>query len=175
MYESLQLQLKNLPESGWQWRGEVPQALLENGELGEIAPLEHLAGAADWQVTIARHDELFLLRGRWHVAARRECRRCTRSFVETMVGECERTFRLTPAESDEDEAELLPLPGHLDLLDVLREDFWVNWQGGALCRPDCKGLCAKCGTDLNEGSCSCNRQEGDNPFAKLLQLKFEDK
>ena len=40
-----------------------------------------------------------------------------------------------------------------------------------LCREDCRGLCPKCGKNLNEGPCTC--QEGDevmNPFSALKAI-----
>ena len=38
-----------------------------------------------------------------------------------------------------------------------------------LCREDCKGLCHRCGADLNEGPCGC-KPEVDPRFAALAQL-----
>ena len=38
-----------------------------------------------------------------------------------------------------------------------------------LCRDDCKGLCPKCGADLNEGDCDC-RPEADPRLEKLKEL-----
>ena len=42
-----------------------------------------------------------------------------------------------------------------------------------LCREDCKGLCDKCGADLNEGPCSC-KAEIDPRLAVLGQLLEND-
>jgi len=39
-----------------------------------------------------------------------------------------------------------------------------------VCSEDCKGLCAQCGANLNEGQCSCAR-EADPRFQALGQLK----
>ena len=39
--------------------------------------------------------------------------------------------------------------------DELREAILLELPALPLCRPDCKGLCPKCGADLNEGQCSC--------------------
>lgn len=44
----------------------------------------------------------------------------------------------------------------------------------SLCKEDCKGLCPKCGADLNVEVCSCNQEEQVDPrFEKLLNL-FND-
>ena len=43
-----------------------------------------------------------------------------------------------------------------------------------LCREDCKGLCPKCGANLNRGECGCSRREID-PRLAVLQRILEDK
>jgi len=37
----------------------------------------------------------------------------------------------------------------------IREEIVLDYPVKPLCRPDCKGLCPKCGKPLNEGGCSC--------------------
>lgn len=38
------------------------------------------------------------------------------------------------------------------------------------CRPDCRGLCAVCGGDLNTGACAGHEEQQDSPFASLREL-----
>jgi uncharacterized protein len=40
-----------------------------------------------------------------------------------------------------------------------------------LCRPDCKGLCAGCGKDLNQGPCGCSHEAVDPRWEALRALK----
>ena len=40
-----------------------------------------------------------------------------------------------------------------------------------LCREECKGLCSRCGADLNQGPCGCPEIENESPFALLQQLR----
>ncbi len=40
-----------------------------------------------------------------------------------------------------------------------------------LCRPDCKGLCAGCGKDLNQGPCGCTHEAADPRWEALRALK----
>ena len=39
-----------------------------------------------------------------------------------------------------------------------------------LCNDDCKGICFKCGKNLNEGECGCSTKEVDPRLAKLMEL-----
>jgi uncharacterized protein len=43
----------------------------------------------------------------------------------------------------------------VDLRPVIREQWLLNVPSFAQCRPDCRGICATCGTDLNAGACEC--------------------
>ena len=42
-----------------------------------------------------------------------------------------------------------------------------------LCKDDCKGLCANCGTNLNKATCDCSPQWEDPRLAALKALKKE--
>jgi len=44
-----------------------------------------------------------------------------------------------------------------------------------VCRGDCKGLCYKCGADLNEGACLCGSEEPDSRMSVLLELQRKRK
>jgi uncharacterized protein len=37
----------------------------------------------------------------------------------------------------------------------IRQELIMGYPVNPLCRVDCKGLCLKCGKNLNEGDCSC--------------------
>ena len=56
-----------------------------------------------------------------------------------------------------------------DLDDILTTAFVLNMDQKLLCREDCKGLCFRCGKNLNEGPCGC-KKELDPRLAVLGQL-----
>jgi len=43
----------------------------------------------------------------------------------------------------------------IDLDQDIKEEIILDYPIKPLCNPDCKGLCPKCGENLNEGGCSC--------------------
>lgn len=43
----------------------------------------------------------------------------------------------------------------IDLNPDIREEIMLEYPVKPLCKPDCRGLCPKCGKNLNEGSCKC--------------------
>jgi uncharacterized protein len=52
---------------------------------------------------------------------------------------------------------------------LVEEQLLLELPMKPLCRPDCLGLCPRCGTDRNSDPCDC-RDEADERLAKLKSL-----
>jgi len=59
----------------------------------------------------------------------------------------------------------------IDLDELVREQIQLSLPMSSLCREDCKGLCVRCGKDLNAGPCNCTDEEVDPRWKALLDLK----
>jgi uncharacterized protein len=59
----------------------------------------------------------------------------------------------------------------IDLADLVREQILLDLPAQILCREDCKGLCQKCGANLNEVNCNCEENEIDPRWSALKDLK----
>jgi uncharacterized protein len=59
----------------------------------------------------------------------------------------------------------------LDLKEVAREQILLNLPDRAFCREACKGLCPKCGTNLNLNGCGCSEDEIDPRWSALRNFK----
>jgi uncharacterized protein len=59
----------------------------------------------------------------------------------------------------------------LDLKEVVREQILLNLPEQEFCTEDCKGLCQKCGSNLNLIDCKCEETEIDPRWAALKNLK----
>ena len=95
------------------------------------------------------------------------CDRCGEVFDS--VKETELDAVIVEEESEE-HPEFFVLDGNdLDLDEVLSTCFVLDMETKFLCREDCKGLCARCGRNLNLGPCGCGK-EIDPRFAVLEQL-----
>ena len=62
----------------------------------------------------------------------------------------------------------------IDLKPAVEADILLNMPMKAVCSENCKGLCPKCGQNLNKGECGCDREYSNPVFEKLMDL-FEDK
>ncbi|MGD8278010.1 MAG: DUF177 domain-containing protein [Gemmatimonadota bacterium] len=124
-------------------------------------------------VTATGHD--VLVRGRFRGEAAGECRRCLRPTRAPIESELTLLFRPGVAAVEAEAQEVYPLPERerdLDLWPALREHLILAQPEYMECRPECRGLCARCGADLNEGPCGCGEPEPDARWARLRRLKF---
>ena len=72
--------------------------------------------------------------------------------------------------TDEENADIFPIEENaIDLTEVLETVFLLDLETKFLCREDCKGLCDRCGANLNRGPCNCG-PEVDPRMAVLGQL-----
>ena len=72
--------------------------------------------------------------------------------------------------SEDNESYVLVEEQELDLDELVRADILLELPTKNLCKPDCKGLCPKCGTNLNSGSCECDTRQIDSRLEILKQL-----
>ena len=61
----------------------------------------------------------------------------------------------------------------IDLADMLREQIYLSLPVKLICHSDCRGICPKCGINLNTGQCRCRQELGHPGFAKLKNLKIQ--
>ena len=112
------------------------------------------------------------LRGTLSAAMRCVCDRCAAEFDREVSYPLD--IPLASELQDEENPDYFLLEGdELDLEELLETVFILNMDTRFLCRDDCKGLCSRCGKNLNESPCDC-RTESDPRLAVLEQL-LDDK
>ena len=94
------------------------------------------------------------------------CDRCGKLFDSTKVMDL--SAFISDGESEDPEAFVLD-GDKLDLSTALSTLFVLDMETKFLCSEDCKGLCSRCGADLNLGPCACGK-EVDPRLAVLQQL-----
>ena len=98
------------------------------------------------------------------------CDRCAREFRREVEYPIDAVLVSEPVEDESEDEWVFPLEGQsVDLEEIIRTIFVLNMDSKLLCRDDCKGICPKCGKNLNDGPCSC-REEPDSRFAALGRL-----
>ena len=111
------------------------------------------------------------------------CARCLAPISDSFSLHLEKTVAPRDVLRDLDEDRLddyaIIEDGFLDMDDHLLQELEMEFPYRFLCREDCKGLCSKCGKNLNEGECACEKKEIDPrllPLQKILErMKEENK
>ena len=115
-------------------------------------------------------EDKFYFSGRMSGEGEEDCRRCLTPARAKVDEELHLLFAdANDEESDESDVYMLqPRATTIDLRPALREQWLLAAPGFALCREDCKGLCPKCGADLNLGPCNC-KPDVDPRWAALKE------
>ncbi|MBR1841782.1 MAG: DUF177 domain-containing protein [Oscillospiraceae bacterium] len=96
------------------------------------------------------------------------CARCLRALEKSLS--IPFTAYLAEELQDEDSEDYYLIEGdEVDIGEVARDALVLNMPTRFLCDEDCKGLCPKCGKNLNEGPCDCGEDQ-DPRLAALAQL-----
>ena len=112
-----------------------------------------------------------------------ECARCLAPVSGCFSLDLEKTVATREVLGDLDENRLddyaIIDDGFLDMDEPLLEQLEMEFPVRFLCKEDCRGLCQKCGHDLNDGDCGCDTKDLDprlEPLRKLLEkIKSEEK
>lgn len=105
------------------------------------------------------------------------CARCAKEVGGEFSIDFERTVVPDGMVEDVEEKEedfVVVQNGMLDIDEQLAEILLLDFPTRVLCSEDCKGLCHKCGKDLNEGECGCSKVDINPAFAKLLSMFDEE-
>jgi uncharacterized protein len=118
--------------------------------------------------SVSNHAGALVLEGTASSLLDLVCDRCGKKFSREKVVEL--NCLLAAELEDEENDEIYLLEGNeVDLDEVAGTAFILAMDTKNLCSDNCKGLCAKCGADLNNGPCGC-RPEVDPRLAALAQL-----
>jgi uncharacterized protein len=145
----LTLRLHDLPPGHSTLGGRTAFEVLDAG--GEPEPYE-LAVTCEVDNLGARVHVRASVEGR----ARSTCHRCLRQFERPLQAEFEVTLQRGGAAVDDE--EWVHVPEHAveyDLEPHVREAVILEEPIRLVCDPQCRGLCDRCGADLNQGPCGC--------------------
>lgn len=120
-------------------------------------------------------NRVFAMRGEGEVILRIPCSRCLEPVEVPIHVEIEDKIDLKL--SDEERArelnEQFYVSGYnLDVDRLVGNELTLNLPMKVLCREDCKGICNRCGTNLNYGTCDCDTRSLD-PRMSVIQDIFK--
>ena len=138
------------------------------------------------QIAFSNTGRTIDVRGKFQTVVSLECGRCLKAYVMPIESNIEESlplegqpWALAAIESDqeelpEDEVEPLFVDNIFDLGEYLRQSILVNMPIKPLCDEVCKGLCPRCGINLNDQTCECEEEPEESPFGALKSLLEEE-
>jgi len=145
-------------------------------------PIEGLVGPLAAKISVSREDENYGVTGRLAGKLKLVCDRCLETYTFAVIRDFHLSLSLPlSSESIRDETELekedlavrFIEDEKIDLDDIIREQIYLSLPMKLLCKKGCKGLCARCGKNLNIDTCNCDKGGGHPAFLKLKDLKIE--
>ena len=139
--------------------------LVSHAQIEQVFPEMELAGSR------IRLAEPVALEFKYSFSLIMNCTKCNEEFVKPFSVDFSERF-LKVSDEEAEELDCYSYAGEVLKLDKMAEDLiLLNAPLYSLCRPDCKGLCPICGTNLNISQCSCTAEDDSSPFAALKRLK----
>ena len=151
------------------------------GEARQHTPLKTSGRAEVVEEHHGKHQIIqdLRLRGRLTAGLELQCARCVEPVAQDITREFELLYRPLGADAGRDELSVTDAEAEIGyyqgdgilLEDVLREQVLLALPLKVTCREDCKGLCPHCGTNLNEGQCSCTIAMEDPRWTALREIR----
>lgn len=126
--------------------GDLPPSFLEMTD-NEIMQFK---APINYDIEISATVGGVVVRGSADTEVECRCGRCLNAFVQEIEAEVCHFYE----KSDDQE---------LDISDQVREDVVLELPMNPLCDDECRGLCLKCGIDLNKKECECDRSSAGSP------------
>ena len=121
---------------------EFPQIQLQD------LKLEHFAGLA----RISRTPQGLLVQCKFQGVVDEQCVRCLIDFHQLLEIDFSDLYAFS-SRSVSESGLMVPEDNNIDLEPLVYEYMLIAIPISPVCKPDCKGLCAECGEDLNQNSC----------------------
>lgn len=101
------------------------------------------------------------------------CDRCLEPVLQEIVINFSREFDMSRTEQQRieslDESNFIS-GNNLDVDRFVYGEVLMNLPMKVLCREDCKGICNRCGANLNQTTCHCDSTELDPRMAKIRDI-----
>lgn len=150
---------------------------------GKLAPVSHRGTEVDFDRPVEAEVELHSEPGAIYahveadVEGRVACDRCLEPFPLQLHLDYREAFVLPEAARPDagsaggEGVRQVPLEGKvIDLTEGLRQNIVMALPMKLVCREDCRGLCPRCGGNLNEGDCGCRVEKTDSRLEALRPL-----
>lgn len=167
------LYIKELPEdtSAQEFTCTPEDFALNYPEIESVAEISVKAN-------VTKNGDQVIFKGSLSHPAKLSCSRCTDEFNRTIKSDLVFVLKFVPEADaellDEEESDdfcFLPEGTvEYDFTTLVRERIILEVDLKPLCRPECRGICASCGKNLNIDDCNCSSDKSDERWLPLKDL-----
>lgn len=119
------------------------------------------------------------LKGRLSTQLELNCARCLDPVRQEIQRDFDLLYRPQGADAGRDEMSVTDAEAEISyyegagvlLEDLLREQVLLSVPLKVTCQENCRGLCAHCGKNLNEGPCDCTFENEEPRWAALKEIR----
>ncbi len=178
----MKINVIDIPEEGLELDFKEEREGLEDLIKNDVNEIELLAPAV-YHLFIKREGTVIFIKGGIDTRLGFVCSRCLKRFERDIHWEMfynltqgERYVFEKERELEVDELDVSFFDGEvIDTREIFSEQFFLEMPIKPLCMDGCKGLCPRCGADLNKGDCGCSRDRDIDPRLAILKgLKIDN-
>lgn len=130
---------------------------------------------------IQKHRDHIRILGTIAGVLRLVCHRCLEEFerpleesVDLILVKEEKTGEEEETELDVEDLDYRFFDGEvIEIDELVAEQIFLTLPFKVLCSEGCLGLCPRCGANLNEGGCRCERSPEGSPFGRLKTIRSQ--
>jgi uncharacterized protein len=156
------------------------QHVFPSGEIKFVHDDAALSKPVSTDLMVTLRDSDLHVNGSVETAIQFKCSRCTKEFAQSFSTSFDLSYLPQPKGLGEgaeielkyEDMEVAYYDGvALDVNLMVLEQIELAMPMKFICREDCKGLCYKCGADLNEGTCLCKNEETESRLSVLEEFR----
>ena len=165
----MRINILDIPEEGLEQEFDLPITINDNA----------IPDAASARIKLLRFGKKILVDGAVKVNISLKCSRCLNDYSCPVDLDFREEY--TPADETEpgsrkelsgDQMDIGFYVGEeIDLAGIVKEQVLLEVPMKPLCKNDCRGLCSKCGADINMQTCNCKDDHIDPRLAPLAKYK----
>ena len=160
------IKISNLSDGSYNYEFE--------GEIAEIGLAEPYTGRYDTNVELSKFQDQIILNSGTNIKTKMVCDRCCEEYEQLIKSEYKIVYILRGAEEENEPVDIVYLNTDADKINIkddVRDYALLAIPMKKLCNEDCKGLCYRCGKNMNVSACECNQNEIDDRWKPLTKLK----
>ncbi len=143
-------------------------------KINELELKEPFSGNYHLEIKLTKVHNRVILDIDFKTKAFLECDRCGVNYKANLQNTFQMVYLFGDSPEKNDSDNIIYLAHDADKIKLnkeLRDYAILSIPMKKLCKEDCKGLCFKCGKNLNSGSCNCESQQADVRWRPLVELK----